>query len=78
MPTVDQLSAPEIFFDGVEDIKFDEGVVRLALYSNQGGARVVVVRLAIPSSGVPDVVQKLVVILTTAAEAILKPAGTSH
>lgn len=71
------LGAPEILFDGIQSNKIIEGVVRIALYSRHNGERVIVGRLAIPLSELPDVIQSLVILLTEAAKTIVKPALSS-
>lgn len=70
---IDPFSAQEILFDGVSDIKIIEGVVRAALYARRDDENIVVARLAIPISELPDVIQQLVMALTEAAKAIVKP-----
>lgn len=70
---IDVTGVPELFFDGVSEIKIIEGVVRLVLYSRHGGTRTVVAKLAIPISELPDVIQTMVMALTTAAKTIIKP-----
>ena len=69
--------APEIFFDGIHEIKVTEGVVRLALYSNQTGSKVICARLAIPFSGLPDIILILVTTMAEATKEIVKPP-TGH
>lgn len=65
---IDTKSGPEIFFDGVADVKIHDGVVRFALYVRHNGGGVVVGRFAIPILGLPDVIQALVLRLTEAAK----------
>lgn len=69
--------AAEIFFDGVHEIKIIEGVVRMALVSRRDGQMIVALRLAIPLSELPEVIQELVIALTTAAKVIVKPPLSS-
>lgn len=65
---IDTQNGPEIFFDGVDDVKNIDGVVRLALFVRQNGSGIVVGRFAIPIDGVADVIQSLVICLTEAAK----------
>lgn len=74
---IDPLVSPEIFFDGIAEIKIIEGVVRLALYSRRNGEHVITARLAVPLSELPEVIQSLVISLTEAAKAIVKPPLSS-
>jgi hypothetical protein len=71
------IGAADIFFDGVHDIKIIEGVVRIALIARRDGEMVIVARLAIPLSELPDVIQALVIALTDAAKVIIKPVLSS-
>lgn len=71
------MSAPEIFFDQVTDIKIIEGVARIALLARRDGRHIIVARLAIPLSELPDVIQSMVMALTNAAKTIVKPALSS-
>jgi hypothetical protein len=74
---IDPFTAQEIFFDGVADVKIIEGVVRIALHARRNGENVVVARLAIPLSELPEVIQQLVITLTEAAKTIVRPV-TGH
>jgi hypothetical protein len=73
---IDQ-SGPEIFFDGVSDAKIIEGVTRFALHVRRDGDSVVVARLAVPLSELPEVIQELVILLTRAAKVIIRPPLSS-
>jgi hypothetical protein len=73
MDLIDHLNAQEIFFDGIEDIKIIEGVVRIALYSRQDSVKVVAARLAVPVSELPEVIQALVISLAEAARRTVLP-----
>jgi hypothetical protein len=73
MDLIDNLNSAEILFDGAEEIKIIEGVVRIALYSRQNGAKVIAARLAIPVSELPDVIQSLVIALAEAARITSHP-----
>lgn len=71
---IEMLAIPETFFDGIHDVKIIEGVVRIALYSHHsGGESVIVARLAIPISELPEVIKALAISLTEAAGKIVKP-----
>jgi ABC-type nitrate/sulfonate/bicarbonate transport system substrate-binding protein len=63
---IDPLTAPEIFFDGVYEIKIVEGVVRIALFSRQNSSSTVTARLVVPASELPDVIQAFVKVLAEA------------
>lgn len=75
---VDPLNAPEIFFDGIHEIKIIEGVVRIALFSRQNSVSVVTARLAIPMTALPDVIQSMMMSLAEAANAAMFPPGVSN
>jgi hypothetical protein len=64
MDIVDPHNAPELFFDGIHEVKIVAGIVRITLYSRQNGTGVVAGRLAMPLSELPDAIQALVVALT--------------
>jgi hypothetical protein len=78
--TCDPLNAPEIFFDGIHEIKIIEGVVRSALYSlNASGEKQIVVRLAIPVSELPAVLQATMMALTQTTKIAASPSDeTAH
>jgi len=61
MDLIDPHNAQEIFFDGISEVKIIDGVVRIVLYSRQDGTGVIVARLALPLSELPDVIQALVI-----------------
>jgi hypothetical protein len=77
---IDALNAPEIFFDGIHEIKIIEGVVRSALYSlNASGEKQIVVRLAIPVSELPAVLQATMMALTQTTKIAASPSDeTAH
>jgi hypothetical protein len=68
MDLIDPHNQPEIFFDGVYEVKILETVVRIVLFSRQNGIRLVAARLALPVAGLPDVIQALVIALAGAAK----------
>lgn len=68
MDLIDPHNAQEIFCDGIHEVRIIEGVARGALFSSQNSSAVVVARLAIPVSGLPDMIQALVVALTDAVK----------
>ena len=70
---VGAFEAPEFLVDGIESIAIIEGVVRVGFYAMRKDERVAVVRLAIPVSSLPDVIQKLVISLTEAVKPIIAP-----
>lgn len=74
---IDPLAVPEIFLDGISEIKIIEGVVRIVLVERQDGQRIVSGRLKIPLSELPEVIQALVISLTEAAKSIVKPPLSS-
>lgn len=69
MDVIDPHGAAEIFFDGIHEVKILEGIVRVVLFSRQNSTGVVVARLALPLSELPDAIQALVIALTEAAKA---------
>lgn len=69
MDVVDPHSVAEIFFDGIHEVRIIEGIVRVVLYSRQNSVGVVVARLAVPLSELPDVIQALVIALANAVKA---------
>jgi hypothetical protein len=68
MDVIDPHSAQEIFFDQLHDVKIVAGIVRIALISKQNATAVIVARLALPLSELPDAIQELVIALTNAAK----------
>lgn len=68
MDLIDPHNVQEIFFDGLAETKIIESIVRTALFSRQNGAGVIVARLALPLSELPDVIQTLVIALANAAK----------
>ena len=72
---VDPHNAQEIFFDGIYEVKIIEGIVRIVLYSRQNSVGVIVARLAVPLSELPDVIQALVIALTEAAKVPKPPTN---
>ncbi|MET4210499.1 hypothetical protein [Bradyrhizobium sp. LA2.1] len=72
MDVIDPHNAQEIFFDGIHEVKIVDGIVRVVLFSRQNSTGVVVARLAVPLSELPDVIQALVIALTEAAK--IRPA----
>lgn len=76
MDIVDPHNAQEIFFDGIHEVKIFDDVVRIVLFSRQNDVGVVVARLALPLSELPDVIQALVIALTEAAKAAPNPPPT--
>jgi hypothetical protein len=68
MDLIDPHSAQEIFFDGIHEVKIIEGIVRIVLFSRQNSMGVIVARLALPLSELPDVIQALVIALTEAVK----------
>lgn len=69
MDVIDPHNAQEIFFDGIHEVKIMEGIVRIALLSRQNSTGVIVARLALPLTELPDVIQALVIALTEAVKA---------
>jgi hypothetical protein len=68
MDVIDPHNAQEIFADGIHEVKIVDGIVRITLFSRQNATGVVVARLAIPLSELPDTIQALVIALTEAAK----------
>jgi hypothetical protein len=68
MDVIDPHNAQEIFFDGIHEVKIVDGIVRITLFSRQNATGVVVARLAIPLSELPEMIQALVIALTEAAK----------
>jgi len=68
MDLIDPHNAQEIFCDGIHEVKIIDSVVRIVLYSRQDGTGVVVARLALPLSELPDMIQALVIALTEAVK----------
>lgn len=69
MDLIDPHNAPEIFADGIHEVKITEGVARAVFFSRQNGVGIVAGRLRLPVAGLPDVIQALVIALTEAAKA---------
>ena len=76
MDLIDPHNVSEIFFDGVHDVRIIDGVVRFAIFSRQNSAGVIVARLAVPVSELPDVIQALVIVLAEAARTNVKPSDS--
>lgn len=74
MDVIDFHNVPELFFDGLHEVKIINGIVRAALFSRQNDVGVVVARLALPVSELADVIQALVIAQTEAAR---NPPATS-
>lgn len=68
MEVIDPHNVPELFFDGIHEVKILESIVRIALFSRQDGTGVIVARLAVPLSELADVIQALVIALTEAVK----------
>ncbi len=75
MDLIDPHNAQEIFFDGINEVKIIESIVRIVLYSRQNSVGVIVARLAVPLSELPDVIQALVIALTEAAKVPKTPTS---
>jgi hypothetical protein len=71
---VDPHNVVELFFDGIHEVRIIEGIVRIVIFSRQNAVGVIVARLAVPLSELPDVIQALVIALT---EAVKTRNGTS-
>lgn len=71
---IDPHNVAEIFFDGIHEVRIIEGIVRIVIFSRQNAVGVIVARLALPLSELPDVIQALVIALTEAAKAKLPPS----
>ena len=69
MELLDPHNVQEIFCDGVTDVRIIENLARAVFFSRQNGVAIVAVRLAVPTSVLPDVIQALVVALAEAARA---------
>ncbi|MGF6434346.1 hypothetical protein [Bradyrhizobium elkanii] len=67
MDLIDPHKSPEIFFDGIGEVKIVKGIVRIVLFSRQDGTGTIEARLRCPLSELPDIIQALVVALTKAA-----------
>ena len=76
MEIIDPHNVAEIFFDGISEVKIIEGIVRIVIFSRQNAVGVVVARLALPLSELPDAIQRLVIALTEAAKAGVNPANS--
>jgi hypothetical protein len=74
MEVIDPHNVAEIFFDGIHEVRIIEGIVRVVIFSRQNAVGVIVARLALPLSELPDVIQALVIALTEAAKGGVKPA----
>jgi hypothetical protein len=74
MDVIDPHNVQEIFFDGIHEVRIIEGIVRVVIFSRQNAVGVIVARLALPLSELPDVIQALVIALTEAAKGGVKPA----
>lgn len=68
MDLINTPNAPEIFFDGIHEVKIVKGIVRIVLFSRQDGSGTVEGRLRCPMSELPDIIQALVIALTKAAK----------
>lgn len=68
MQVIDPQNVAEIFFDLVHEVKIIGGIVRIVLVLRQDGTGIVVARLALPLSELPDAIQALVIALTNAAK----------
>jgi hypothetical protein len=66
MDVIDPHNVPELFFDGIHEVKIVAGIVRITLYSRHDGTGVVVARLAMPLSELPDAIQALAIALANA------------
>ena len=64
----DPHNVPEVFTDGIHEVKIIGGIVRIVWFARQDGTGVVVARLAVPLTELPDVIQALVIALTNAAK----------
>lgn len=68
MEVIDPHNVAEIFLDGIHEVRIIEGIVRVVLFSKQNAVGVIVARLALPLTELPDVIQALVIALTEAAK----------
>jgi hypothetical protein len=73
MDVIDPHNVAEIFFDGIHEVRIIEGIVRVVIFSRQNAVGVIVARLALPLSELPDVIQALVIALTEAAKSGTQP-----
>lgn len=64
----DPHNVAEIFTDGIHEVKIIGGIVRIVWFARQDGTGIVVARLAVPLSELPDAIQALVIALTNAAK----------
>jgi hypothetical protein len=67
---IDPHNAQEIFFDGIHEVRIIEGIGRMVLFSRQNSVGVVVARLALPVSELPDVILALVAAQVAATRAV--------
>ncbi|WP_369723648.1 hypothetical protein AB8Z38_06710 [Bradyrhizobium sp. LLZ17] len=67
MEVFDPHNKADVFFDGVHEVKIVGDSARIALFSRQNGTGVIVARLVLPLSDLPDVIQALVIAQTQAA-----------
>ena len=67
MQVIDPHNVQEIFTDGIHEVKIIEGIVRIVWFARQDGTDLIVTRLALPLSELPDAIQALVIALTNAA-----------
>lgn len=72
---IEPMSVEEILADGVFDVKIIEQVVRIPWYVRRDGDSQIVVRIAVPASELPEVIQALVIALTEMVRAIVKPVS---
>lgn len=74
---IEVVGIPEVVIDGISDIRIIEGLVRVTFFVRRNSETEMALRLAIPLSELPDVIQAMVLTLTEAAKAIVKPALSS-
>ncbi len=67
MDLIDPHNAQEIFFDGASEVKIIEAVTRIVLFSKQNATGVIVARLALPLTELPEFLQMLAKAMTEAA-----------
>lgn len=67
------LGVPEFLVDCVTDVKIIDGVVRIPFHTKRDGETELVVRLAIPASELPDIIQAFVIVLANAVKSVIKP-----
>lgn len=72
---IEPTGVPEIIVDGVSEVKIIEQVARIPWYSRHNGESEVVVRLAVPVSELPEVIQALVIALAQMVRNIIKPVS---